>query len=436
MDNKKGDLLALASIPLIMTLGNSMLLPVLPQIERKLSINSFEVSMIITIYGIVAIIMIPIAGYLSDRFGRKTVILPALLIAALGGGVSAAAAWLMSGMSAYWVILGGRFLQGIGAAGAFPIVIPFVGDMFREEEKVSKSLGIIETSNTFGKVLSPILGAYLGTLLWFMPFIAIPALCLISFLLVVFLVKSPKKKTESSSVREFLKGIRQVFRQKGRWLYAIFAVGCICMFVTFGVLFYLSETLETDYALHGALKGLVLAIPLALLCLASYGAGKIIGKNKKLMKWLGFGGMTLLTAAMIITGFYKGIYFMIGFLSAAGIGIGVCLPCMDALITEGIEKENRGTITSLYSSMRFIGVSLGPPAVSLLMNAGHWALFGTMAAVGAAGGLFTLFSIRPSKGEDGKPGEQKKGRENERHKPRSVTSEPTGIFGRRGRSPV
>ncbi|MNI14143.1 Bacillibactin exporter [compost metagenome] len=116
------------------------------------------------------------------------------------------------------------------------------------------------------------------------------------------------------------------------------------------------------------------------------------------MKWLGFGGMVLLTAAMIITGFNNNIFFMVGFLSLSGIGIGVALPCMDALITESIEKENRGTITSLYSSMRFIGVALGPPVVSLLMTRGHWVLFGTMAGVGTVGGLLTLFAVKPSEG--------------------------------------
>lgn len=111
--------------------------------------------------------------------------------------------------------------------------------------------------------------------------------------------------------------------------------------------------------------------------------------------------MALITAAMFITGFSQNIYFMVGLLSLSGIGIGVVLPCMDALITEGIEKENRGTITSLYSSMRFIGVALGPPVVSLLMNRGHWVLFGTMAALGAIGGLLSLFAVTPNKGKTG-----------------------------------
>lgn len=403
MKGKKAALVALASIPLIMTLGNSMLLPILPQISKELNINAFQVSMIITVYGLIAILMIPVAGYLSDRYGRKIVILPSLIIAALGGSVCVAAAWFMAGISAYWVILGGRLLQGIGAAGAFPIVLPFVGDLFKDEKEVSKGLGVIETSNTFGKVLSPILGAYLGTLLWYAPFIAIPILCLVSFVLVVLLVKKPEaeERSEKMKLSQFLSAIKDILHEKGRWLYAIFAIGGICMFATFGVLFYLSEILESKYNLHGAYKGFVLAIPLALLCLASYGTGKIIGQNKTLMKWLGFSGMALLTAAMLTTGFSRNIYFMVGFLSLSGIGIGMVLPCMDALITEGIEKEKRGTITSLYSSMRFIGVAAGPPVVSLLMGRGHWVLFGTMAAVGAVGGLLSLFAVTPSKGDNG-----------------------------------
>ncbi|VTR49192.1 tetracycline resistance protein, class G [Actinobacillus pleuropneumoniae] len=176
----------------------------MPQISKVLGISSFKVSMLITVYAVVAILLIPIAGYLSDRYGRKKIIIPSLIIAALGGAVSAVAAWLLSGTGAYYVILAGRFLQGIGAAGAFPIVIPLVGDMFKEEEEVSKSLGIIETSNTFGKVVSPILGALLGSFIWFLPFISIPVLCLISLVLVIFLVKTPKSNNnDKQSLREF-----------------------------------------------------------------------------------------------------------------------------------------------------------------------------------------------------------------------------------------
>lgn len=85
------NIIALSSVPLVMTLGNSMLIPVLPMMEKKLSVTSFQVSLIITVYSVVAIICIPIAGYLSDRFGRKKILLPCLLIAGLGGLVAAVA---------------------------------------------------------------------------------------------------------------------------------------------------------------------------------------------------------------------------------------------------------------------------------------------------------------------------------------------------------
>lgn len=406
MENKKWDLVALASIPLIMTLGNSMLIPILPQISRALNISSFKVSMLITVYAVVAILLIPIAGYLSDRYGRKKIIIPSLIITALGGAVAAVAAWLLDGTIAYYVILAGRLLQGIGAAGAFPIVIPLVGDMFKGEEEVSKSLGIIETSNTFGKVVSPILGALLGSIIWFLPFMAIPILSLISLVLVIFLVKEPQSNRDNQqSLKEFLKTTKQVLREKGRWLYAIFAIGGIAMFGVFGVLFYLSETLENTYKLDGVLKGLVLAIPLALLCLSSYLAGKFTGKNKAAKKWASFAGMALLTGSLILTGFSDQIYYVIGMMTLGGIGIGMVLPCMDTLLTEGVEKEQRGTITALYSSMRFIGVSLGPPVVSLLLGANHWVLFGTLAAVSAVGGLLTLFAVKPEAKEDDSGGD-------------------------------
>jgi len=411
MKSQKGALIALASIPLIMTLGNSMLIPILPQISKQLNISAFQVSMIITVYGAIAIVMIPVAGYLSDRFGRKKIILPCLIITAAGGAVCVAAAWFMKGTATYYVILAGRLLQGVGAAGAFPIVIPFIGDLFKDEKEVSKGLGIIETANTLGKVLSPIFGAYLGLLSWYAPFIAIPVLCLISFLLVLFMVKKPEKKTnsEEKNLRKFMTEIKDILKDKGRWLYAIFAIGGICMFVTFGVLFYLSEVLESKYNLVGAVKGYVLAIPLAALCLASYVSGKIIGDNKVRMKWIGFGGMVLVGASMFVTGFSNEIYFMVGFLTVSGIGVGVVLPSMDALITRSIEKDNRGTITSLYSSMRFIGVTLGPSIVSLLMLGGHWALFGTMAGLGVIGGLLTFFAVKP-----GDTGEKKEARKDNR----------------------
>jgi ACDE family multidrug resistance protein len=394
---KKLELAAVASVPIIMTLANSMLIPLLPIMEKKLNITSVQSSLIITVYAAIAIVCIPIAGYLSDRFGRKKIIIPSLILAAIGGGVSGLGAWLMGGIEAYWVILVGRFVQGIGAAGAFPIVIPLVGDMFKSEEEVTSGLGIVETSNTFGKVLSPILGSALALLLWFLPFLIIPFFCLISILAVAFLIKIPSSNQEEKvTLKVFVTSIKQILQQKGLWLYAIFGIGGICMFILFGFLFYLSSILEEKHQIEGIQKGLMLAIPLIAVCLFSYLTGKLVGKNKQRMKWLTFTGLIIVTGAMLVCGWLQvtTLFPLMSLLFATGLGIGIVLPCLDAMVTEGIDKKQRGTITSLYSSMRFIGVAAGPPVTSLLLGK-EAALFFTFAAIAGVAGLSALFAIKP-----------------------------------------
>ncbi len=168
--------------------------------------------MIITIYSIVAILLIPIAGYLSDRWGRKMVMVPSLLIAAIGGAITGWVSWKVD--NPYTWILIGRAIQGIGAAGAMPVVIPCVGDLYKDEKQVSTGLGIIETSNTFGKVLSPILGSALAAIVWFLPFWAIPVLCIISIVLLLVLVKAKKQEGEVPPLKEFIKSILSTFREK------------------------------------------------------------------------------------------------------------------------------------------------------------------------------------------------------------------------------
>lgn len=126
-------LISMASIPLVMTLGNSMLIPVLPIFEEKVGISSFQSSMVITSYSVASIFLIPIAGYLSDRFGRKMVILPSLILALIGGLIAGYASWKMENPYT-WIIIG-RVLQGIGASGASPIILPLVGDLYKDDDE-------------------------------------------------------------------------------------------------------------------------------------------------------------------------------------------------------------------------------------------------------------------------------------------------------------
>lgn len=393
--NKKWAVASIASIPLIMTLGNSMLIPILPLMEKKLDITKLQSSYIIMVYSIVAIFLIPIAGFLSDKFGRKKVIIPSIIITGIGGAICGWAAWKTD--SAFlWIILG-RILQGVGASGAFPIVLPLIGDLFKSEKDVSASLGIIETSNTFGKVLSPILGSLIAGIIWFMPFFAIPILSLISVLLIIIFVKKPEGDDHKLSFGRFSKNIKKIFKEHRKWLIAVFLIGAILMFILFGLLFYLSTILEDNYGFNGVKKGFLLAIPLAALCISSFIAGKIIKDSLIRMKWITFVGILLTGICVGATLISEKFIFLIIVFLFCGIGIGAALPCLDSILTQSIEKDMRGTVTAIFSSMRFAGVAAGPPIIAILMKDSNLDMIILLGSLSGISALLALKAIKPEK---------------------------------------
>ena len=358
-------LVSLASIPLVMTLGNSMLIPVLPLIEKELNISSFQSSLFITCYSVASIFLIPVAGFLSDKIGRKKVILPSQLIVIIGGLISGIAASMME--NPYWIIIIGRTLQGIGAAGAAPIVLALVGDLYKKDEEVSASLGVIETSNTFGKVVSPILGALLASVVWFLPFYMISVFSLISFLLVLFLVKA-KKKIKPIPFRQSIDKTKEIFQIEGRWLYTLFAVGGYAMFVLFAIQVLLSDTLEVSFHMQGVKKGLVLAVPLLLLCISSLYSGKVVKGDKPLMKKIIVISLLVQAISLLFLRSNLSLFLLLLIICVIAVTVGFVLPVLDALITENVEKSQTGIITAFFSSARFLGVATAPPIISILIK--------------------------------------------------------------------
>ncbi|SET67907.1 MFS transporter, ACDE family, multidrug resistance protein [Oceanobacillus limi] len=396
--NKGMVIAAIGSIPLIMTLGNSMLIPIFPDMKSSLNISQMQVSLTITVFSIAGAIFIPIVGYLSDRYSRKIIIIPSLILFGLGGLLAGIAAALFS--KAYIWVLIGRTLQGIGAAGTAPVAMALTGDLFKGGEQ-SRVLGIFEASNGLGKVLSPIIGALLGLIIWHSVFFAFPAITLISLLLVLFFVKEKSNRQAPPPFRKYVRGLFSVFKHEGRWLFTTYLAGGTCLFTLFGILFFLSDKLETKYEIDGVLKGLILAIPLLVMVTTSYITGSKIGKNFEKMKKLqliGFGLMTLSYGTLV---FLEKIIPFLAVLALSSIGAGLILPCVNSLITGAVGKERRGFVTSLYGSVRFLGVALGPPIFSRLMEWSRPGLFISISIFTFLVGLLVLLLLHV-KGKDGK----------------------------------
>lgn len=133
----------------------------------------------------------------------------------------------------------------------------------------------------------------------------------------------------------------------------------------------------------------------------SYITGSKIGKNLEKMKWLSVLGLFLMTlsySSLVL--FEKLIPFLI-VLAISSIGAGLVLPCVNSLITGAVGKERRGFVSSLYGSVRFIGVALGPPVFTRLMDWSRTGMFLSIAAFTLLVALLVLLLVHV-KGKDGK----------------------------------
>lgn len=388
------EFIAIATVPMVLVLGNSMLVPILPDMQQLLGISKFQSSLVITLFSLAAGIFIPVLGYLSDRFGRKPIIIPSLIIYGAAG--------ILAGFGAVWksytIIIIARTIQGLAAAGTAPIAMALVGDMYNGATE-SKALGLTEASNGAGKVISPIIGSLLALIVWYAAFFAFPIFCALSLIAVLFLIKEPKRDKQPQKLKAYIQGILSTLKQKGRWLVTSFFAGSLGLFILFGVLFYLSNVLEKEpYNIDGVRKGFVLAIPLLGMVTTSYITGSVIKKNGILMRWLmniGLISMTVSLAATIF--FFKNLYVFIGLLTISSIGTGLLLPCLNTIITGSVTKDKRGMITSLYSCLRFFGVAAGPPLFGWMMEMSDRIVFVSVSSLSLVTLGLVFFLIKPGK---------------------------------------
>ena len=386
----------LCGVPFVMVLGNSMLIPVFPQMKDAMSLTQFQVGLIITFFSLPAGMLIPFAVFLSDRFGRKVIIVPALFLYGFGGLVSGFAALLLE--NPFPILLTGRVLQGLGAGGTYQLAMALTGDIFQSEER-TKALGLLEASNGLGKVISPILGALVAGIVWYAPFFLYSIVTYPIALGVWFLVKEPKHERAKESLKEYWQKLCDVFKQKGKVLLASYFSGMVVLFTLFGVMSWVSDILESEHHIYGLTKGFVLAIPVTAMAVTSYLSGMWLTKHPQWSKVAIIAGTTGVTAVLLLTALFTKIYPFMLMLLLLGVCIGAVLPPVNAIITGATKADKRGIVTSLYGTVRFFGVAIGPPLFGLAVQHGRWTMFIGAAVITAAAAAAAFLITTPQRQE-------------------------------------
>ena len=122
----------------------------------------------------------------------------------------------------------------------------------------------------------------------------------------------------------------------------------------------------------------------------------------KKMKSLIVFGLILMTISFASLVFFKSLIPFFAVLVISSIGTGLALPCINSFITGSVSTKQRGFVTSLYGSVRFLGVAIGPPIYGALMAWSRTGMFLSTAGLTLFVGILCLVFIHVSKKEPSK----------------------------------
>jgi len=167
--------------------GFTMIMPLLPALAKGFGASDIMYGLIISSNAVMILIFGPIWGKLSDKHGRKKI----LMISQAGTGV---AFLLLAFSNSLYIILAGRMLDGI-FSGQFPIIRAYISDVTTPQTRAS-SMSKIMVGYTSGMIIGPLLGGILGTFGWWLPMIFASLLSILSIILTstVLVESMPKER--------------------------------------------------------------------------------------------------------------------------------------------------------------------------------------------------------------------------------------------------
>lgn len=360
--NRGAMLLLMMTIFLAFT-GIGLVVPILPTYMNELHIGGSTVGLLVAAFSLAQLIFSPMAGRLSDKLGRKPIIVTGLIVFSLSE--------LLFGLANMpWLLFIARMLGGAGAALIMPAVMAYVADTTSLEER-AKGMGLINAAITTGFIIGPGVGGYLAELGIRVPFFVAAGAA--AFVAVITFAVLPESRTaaqrkEASVVQENRESLLKQLVRSYREPYFFSLV--IVLVLAFGLANY--ETvfgLFVDHKFGFTPKDIAFVITFGSI------AGAVVQVSA--FGWIlnKFGEKTVISVCLLLnalfillTLFVHGFWAIIAVTFIVFFAMDILRPAVSTQLSKMADESQQGFVAGMNSAYTSLGNIIGPIVAGYLFD--------------------------------------------------------------------
>ena len=360
-------------ITLLVTMGISSLIPALPLLARTFNVSLESSWRIIAAFALPGLICIPLAGVWADRFGRKKVLIPALLLFA-GGGVCCMFA------TSYMELLIYRMVQGVGSAPLGLLYSTIIADTWTGKER-ARAMGLNAMVLGLGTAISPACGGALAMLDWRLPFL----LPLLALPVAWFAWRLPLMVPDTrTTLGAYFKASWACTRNRQTLVLLCFTLLTFIM---------LSGPIITCFPMlaEAVFKATALEIGM-IIAAASLASGLAASQLPRLYRHFSTRALLLASLFLYAVAFctiplYTNVWWLILPILLYGFGQGINIPLASTLLTGQAPDEQRASLMAANAILLRLAQNIGPSVFGTLaasIGAGNAIAAGTIVALAMA----------------------------------------------------